>query len=340
MQSKGNANIKGIDVSNWQGDINFAAVKASGVEIVYMKASEGDYYKDKFLDQNYKGAKAQGLKVGFYHFFRANVDATAQARFFVDCIQGKEPDCRLVLDIETTEGYGSDALTSMCCLFLQEVGRLTGKDTCVYTYTSFAKNNLTGLIGCYPLWIAEYSPAVPSDNPIWNEWIGFQYASDGQTPGVNGNCDVNQFTEHILLALDLHFKIDLYAHVQDMDDMKASGIDLCEIGTTGKGLEEEALSINIEGTNGEKVVIKYGAHMEDVGDIEGLEGQILGSRGQHKELEGLWIKTLEIPGGYKIQYQVHLQDKGWSDWIDSPNFAGSRGEHRRMEAFRVRVVKC
>ena len=59
------ANYKGIDVSKWQGDIDFTKVKKSGIEIVYIKATEGNYYLDPYLKQNYNGATTNGLKIGF-----------------------------------------------------------------------------------------------------------------------------------------------------------------------------------------------------------------------------------------------------------------------------------
>lgn len=202
MQNRSSGNFKGIDISNNNGAVNFASIKASGIQIVYMKASESNFYRDTYLDQNYAGAKAQGLSVGFYHFFRGDEDPIQQAQFFVNAIKGKEPDCRLVIDLETTEGLNPNELTAAACSFLEEVIRLTGKTVCVYTYTSFASNNLSKAIGAYPLWIADYvSNGVmsPHDNSIWSSWIGFQYASDGQVSGVNGDCDVDEFTQDILL---------------------------------------------------------------------------------------------------------------------------------------------
>lgn len=94
---------EGIDVSGWQGNINYAEVKQSGIEIVYMKASEGKSFIDPYFNQNYENAKANGLKVGFYHYLiaRSNEEAIEEARFFVSVISGKEPDCRLAMDFES-----------------------------------------------------------------------------------------------------------------------------------------------------------------------------------------------------------------------------------------------
>ncbi|EOU1808086.1 hypothetical protein DMN40_09675 [Clostridium perfringens] len=202
MQSRNNNNLKGIDVSNWKGNINFENVKNDSVEVVYIKATEGNYFKDKYAKQNYEGAKEQGLKVGFYHFFRANKRAKDQANFFIDYLNeigAVNYDCKLALDIETTEGVGVRDLTSMCIEFLEEVKRLTGKEVVVYTYTSFANNNLDSRLSSYPVWIAHYGVNTPGANKIWSSWIGFQYSENGVVTGVDGGCDMNEFTEEIFI---------------------------------------------------------------------------------------------------------------------------------------------
>ena len=201
MQNKSAGTLSGIDVSNWQGSIDYAKVKQSGVQVVYIKATEGDYYTDAYLKKNYSGAKAQGLLVGFYHFFRPSNEQSAksQANYFVNAIRGMVPDCRLAIDLEVTGGIGKSYLSSLAKVFLEEVKRLTGKEVVVYTYTSFARSNIDSTLGIYPLWIAEYGVSTPNTNPIWNKWIGFQYSDSGKIPGVNGPCDLDVFTNEILL---------------------------------------------------------------------------------------------------------------------------------------------
>ncbi len=61
--------LKGIDISNWSGSVDFRGVRDSGVEIVYIQATEGTFYTDPYLQEFYDGAKEHGLKIGFYHFF-------------------------------------------------------------------------------------------------------------------------------------------------------------------------------------------------------------------------------------------------------------------------------
>ena len=195
-------NIRGVDISNWQPNINYRALKDAGVEIVIMKASESNYYRDKCLDQHYNGCKAQGMKVGFYHFFRCDKNATEQARFFVNCIQGKAYDVKLVLDIESNEGKNKATVTAMAREFLQEVQRLTGTEPMIYTYTGFANSYLDSSLACYPVWIAHYSPLNPNPCSLCdsNGWDGFQFASDGVIANSGyPRLDINEFKTSVYL---------------------------------------------------------------------------------------------------------------------------------------------
>lgn len=93
---------EGIDVSDWQGYIDYTRVRDSGIEVVYIKSSQGSNIEDPYFDINYENAKANGLKVGFYHFLTATntEDAEQEARFFAYVISGKQADCKLVMDYE------------------------------------------------------------------------------------------------------------------------------------------------------------------------------------------------------------------------------------------------
>ena len=188
--------LKGVDISNWQPNINYQALKNAGVEIAIIKATEANYYKDPYMEKHYNGCKSVGIKVGFYHFFRCNVDAKAQAQYFVNYIQGKSYDVKLVLDIESTEGQSKSTITNMARTFLEEVQRLTGTQPMIYTYTSFANSYLDSSLACYPVWIAQYSPLNPNPCSLCdsNGWDGFQFASDGLIANSGyTNLDINEF---------------------------------------------------------------------------------------------------------------------------------------------------
>ena len=188
--------LKGVDISNWQPNINYKALKDAGVEIAIIKATEANYYKDPYMEKHYNGCKSVDIKVGFYHFFRCNVDAKTQAQYFVNYIQGKSYDVKLVLDIESTEGQSKSTITNMARTFLEEVQRLTGTQPMIYTYTSFANSYLDSSLACYPVWIAQYSPLNPNPCSLCdsNGWDGFQFASDGLIANSGyTNLDINEF---------------------------------------------------------------------------------------------------------------------------------------------------
>ena len=193
---------KGIDISNWQGSINFSDVKNSGVQIVYIQATEGNFFTDPYLQEFYDEASSKGLSIGFYHFFSPSVSADEQAKYFTKAISGMTSECRLVLDLEQSGGIGADELSRIAVDFLENVKANSGLDVALYTYASFANNNITTGYGLenYPLWIAEYGTSYPESNPIWGtSYAGWQYSDTGYTPGVNGNSDLDIFNEGILL---------------------------------------------------------------------------------------------------------------------------------------------
>ena len=196
------SNYTGIDISNWQGSIDFSQVKNSGTQIVYILASQGNYFIDSYLQAFYNGAISNGLLVGFYHFFDPAVSVDAQAQYFTNAIKGLTSNCKLVLDLEKAGNYGASELSELAVEFLEKVKALTNTEVAIYTYVSFANNNIVSGYGLenYPLWIAEYGVNSPQGNPIWgNSHAGWQYSDTGSVAGVSGNVDMDVFTEEMLL---------------------------------------------------------------------------------------------------------------------------------------------
>jgi GH25 family lysozyme M1 (1,4-beta-N-acetylmuramidase) len=193
------ANLKGIDISEFQGSVDFAEVKASGIDVVYIKATEGTTYVNPYLKTSWQGAKDAGLYVGFYHFFRAKDqdNARQQAQYFVNSISGMTYNCRLVLDIETNEGVSRSDLSTIAKVFLDEVTALTGATPVVYTCPSFISENLDSTLAAYLLWIADYSSDAPGSNSIWSSWAGWQHSDSGNVSGVTGHVDLDVFTNDI-----------------------------------------------------------------------------------------------------------------------------------------------
>lgn len=167
---------EGIDVSEWQGYINYSEVKSSGIDIVYIKASQGTNITDPYFKTNYNNAKIYDLNVGLYHFLTAtNVeDAIKEAEYFSSVISGTSPDCKLAMDFEVFDNLSVDEINNISVAFLEKVKELTGKEVIIYSDAYNAKNVFSDtLASSYPLWIAEYDVSTPSSDVNWSSWVRF-----------------------------------------------------------------------------------------------------------------------------------------------------------------------
>ena len=188
--------LKGIDVSNHNGNINFNKVKLDGVEAVYIKATEGTTYRDSYLDTNYSNAHYVGLKTGFYHFLVGTSAPETQATNFYNAIKDKTSDLIPMLDIESN----FDGLMDYALRFIAKFKELSNMPIGVYTYTGFM-SNLDNRLAAYPLWEANYNnnPWNLSSNFFTNR-VGHQYSESGSVNGINTKVDMNEFNDGILLS--------------------------------------------------------------------------------------------------------------------------------------------
>lgn len=192
---------EGIDVSEWQGYINWKEVADSGIKIVYIRASEGNNYIDPDAIRNYNGAKNNNIKVGFYHYLTARneQEAIEQAQFFVSVLKGLNVDCRLAMDFENFGSLSLDEINFISETFLAEVERLSGKEVIIYSDAYNAAYTFSDdLVLKYPIWVADYYVSEPGDGN-WKTWDGFQYTDEGTVIGINGYVDRDLFTSGILL---------------------------------------------------------------------------------------------------------------------------------------------
>lgn len=198
----GGRQYRGIDISEFQGEIDFEEVRRSGIEAVYIRVGAGDY-TDEYFAENYERAKAAGLKIGFYHYVTArSVDeGRRQARFFASLAAGREPDMRLAMDFEYFGSLSVSQINAISEAYLDELTALTRREAVIYSDLSNARNIFSrALAEKYPLWAAQYGADEPSANGKWREWVGFQYTDEGRVGGIYGNVDRNIFTEGIFLS--------------------------------------------------------------------------------------------------------------------------------------------
>lgn len=197
----GDTIYEGIDVSSWQGEIDFSQVKASGIEVVYIKSSEGFRSVDSYFEQNYANAKNAGLKVGFYHYVTARSvgDAVKQANFFVSTISGKNPDCKLAMDFESFGSLGRAEINQIELTFMQTVKNVSGKDVIIYSDEYNANSTFESNLAIYPLWVAQYEVSEPTVREHWSNWAGWQYTDRGEVPGISSYVDRDKFTNEVFL---------------------------------------------------------------------------------------------------------------------------------------------
>ncbi|MBQ2774881.1 MAG: LysM peptidoglycan-binding domain-containing protein [Clostridia bacterium] len=194
--------FEGMDVSEFQGDIDFERAASDGIRAVYIRVGVGSSYVDPYFHENYEKAKDAGLYVGFYHYVTARSveEGRQQAEFFASLVTGREPDMRLAMDFESFGSLNAEEVNEISREYLRTLTSTTGKDAVVYSDTSNAINVFDeALAREYPLWVAEYGVEEPADNGKWDSWVGFQFADVGRVAGISGDVDRDRFTDGILL---------------------------------------------------------------------------------------------------------------------------------------------
>ncbi|MFF3171175.1 GH25 family lysozyme [Streptomyces sp. NPDC057900] len=197
------ANPVGMDVSSYQGSINWTSARGAGIEFAWMKATEGTTYKDPTFSTNYLGAYNAGVIRGAYHYGRPDVSGgAAQANFFADNGGAWSRDNLTlpgVLDIEgTCYGKTPAAMQSWILDFYNTYKARTGRDVVIYTSPSWwnsCTGGWSGMSAKSPLWVAHWtsagSPSIPTGFPFWTVW---QYTSTGSVSGISGNVDRDRFS--------------------------------------------------------------------------------------------------------------------------------------------------
>ncbi|MGG3662510.1 GH25 family lysozyme [Bacillus gobiensis] len=179
---------KGIDVSHWQGDIDWGKVAADGISFAFLKATEGTRYVDPTLYKNADGARSAGIKVGAYHFarFGSKEEAQAEANHFLNTAKKTILSYPLVLDLEINQKKVSKSdLTDAAVFFLEELEK-SGNFAMLYTGKSFLESALDETkLEPYAKWIARYNNELGRAADIW------QYSSKGKVNGIQGNVDMN-----------------------------------------------------------------------------------------------------------------------------------------------------
>ncbi len=197
LQAGGSDHKPGIDVSSWQGDIDWDKVRESGIEFVIVRAGyrgsvTGAIVKDKYFDANVSGAQSAGLQVGVYFVTQAinEAEAVEEASAVMEMCSPYKLELPIYLDVEGSGGGRGDQIdtetrTSVCeafCRTLENAGQQGG----VYACRNWLTNNIdASRLDRFNVWLAEYRSA-PLYNGYYSMW---QYTSKGHIDGINGNVD-------------------------------------------------------------------------------------------------------------------------------------------------------
>lgn len=191
--------IRGIDVSGWQGPVDWPAVRRSGRLFAFAKATEGATFVDDTFAANRAGMGLAGLTLrGFYHFARPDRNsAAAEAANFLRTVGTMAPGEVPVLDLEVA---ASPSVGDWAAEWMRLVAQGTGRVPILYSYQSYLYSIPTSRLTSYPLWVAAWGNddgSVPSVGPKtdrWSSWTWWQYTSKSTVPGVNGHVDESLFS--------------------------------------------------------------------------------------------------------------------------------------------------
>lgn len=227
---------RGIDVSKYQGDINFKKVKDSGVEFAIVRIGYGQYesQKDEKFERNYEGFKEVNIPIGVYLYSYATsvVDARKEAEVVLKWLNGRELNLPVYYDIEDKSqvNLGKKVLTSMCetfCDTIEKAGYWAGIYANKYFFTTYL--DYEKLQEKYTIWVAQYNDT----NTYRGKYDMWQYTSSGKVNGISGNVDMDILYRDIFDNrgdIDFENRGDLpdlsdYSGTSIVDALKSVGYD-------------------------------------------------------------------------------------------------------------------
>jgi lysozyme len=190
------ATVKGVDVSTYQGVVDWAKVKASGHVFGIARISDGTAHPDDQFARNWPAMKAAGVVRGAYQFFRPGGDPAAQADLVASALSAAgglaHDDLPVVMDMEVTDGQSAATIQANMHTWLTKVEQATGKKPIIYTGAFMSSSLGTGFAG-YPLWVANWGVSCPTMPANWTSWKFWQDADNGSVSGISGAVDTDVF---------------------------------------------------------------------------------------------------------------------------------------------------
>lgn len=262
--------LEGTDCSNWQAEVDWSAVAASGRRFAIVKSSEDPAYRDPYFGANWRGIKAANLTRGCYHYARpSQVSPAESVAFFaqqIAAVGGLEPGDLVALDIEDTDVAPDADLAGWVVDWLVAAETELGLRPLVYSGEWYLEPHVIDDpdLAEYPLWLAAYQDTPPEAPAPWDALAFWQYSAHGTVPGISGDADLNQFLgdEAALRALGYGgTESDQVQPLRDQtwqlcDQLQVLGGQWTDAGwtSTGSGIASaaEAIKTIIRGTSGQQ----------------------------------------------------------------------------------------
>ncbi|PWK79588.1 lysozyme [Mucilaginibacter oryzae] len=189
--------VHGIDVSSYQGRINWKQVKAMHegdvhISFAFIKATEGVLSVDPYFQRNWREAPKAGIICGAYHFFLPQKSGTWQAKFFLQTVKTEKGDLPMVVDVERLYRVKPEKMREQLESFIKMIESRTGIKPIIYTNLKFYQDYLQGYFDGYTLWIAHYyqPKLLVSNSTNWKFW---QHSDKARVNGINHVVDFNIF---------------------------------------------------------------------------------------------------------------------------------------------------
>ena len=202
--------VHGIDISKYQGDIDWPKLRAHDISFVYIKATEGGDHMDERFQDYWRSASRHGIPRGAYHFYYFCRSAAEQARWFIRNVPKDATSLPPVLDIEWNPDSPScrkrpsaAAIRRDIRTYVQIVERHFGKRPVIYTTPDFFRDNQ--LAGAFPrneFWLRSVAGHPDKVYPDANNWRFWQYTGTGLVPGIRGKTDIDAFSGSVAESQD------------------------------------------------------------------------------------------------------------------------------------------
>lgn len=187
--------LRGIDVSKWQGDIDWKKVSMSGIDFAMIRSSFGNMHTDEKLAANVAGCEKYGIPYGFYHYSYADsvAEAKKEARFFLSVIKKYSPEYPLVLDIENDhfKSMSRKQVTNIIIAFAKELEN-AGYYVSIYSFAKFFNDYVDmSQIENYDIWIACWGDEERLNSFYDGPYGMWQYSATGSVNGIDGDVDLD-----------------------------------------------------------------------------------------------------------------------------------------------------